>query len=486
MAKTQAKAKAEAAKMASTSLWKREQGWDKISAAEQREVEAFCRQYMDFLSLAKTERLAHDRCLELAKKAGYRDLEAVKSSGGRLQAGDKVYRSWRGKTLVLLQVGRDSLESGLAMVGAHIDAPRLVAKPYPLYQDDSLVLLDTHYYGGIKKYQWVAIPLALHGVVIRRDGTSVTLNIGEDPADPVFTITDLLPHLGAEQAEKPLGKAFSGEALNVLIASRPVDKKNDDKEVSDKTKLRVLQLLRDKYGLEEEDFFSAELEVVPAGPARDLGLDRSMVLGYGHDDRVCAYGAVRALLEAGGVPRRTRLAVVCDKEEIGSYGATGMDSRIIENTVAELVALTEPGAGELAVRRALERSRMLSADVCALHDPGYGDVSSPNNMAKVNCGVGVSKYSGARGKSGASDASAEFMGEVRRIFNDAGVIWQTCELGKVDVGGGGTIALYLARYGMDVVDCGVGLFSMHAPWEVAGKLDIYMAFKAYRAFFEAD
>jgi len=482
---TMAKAKTAAKKTMKTTLWKREQGWDKLSATELRKLEKFCREYMGFLSAAKTERLAHDLCLELAQKAGFRDLTDVLQSGDSLKPGDKVYRSWREKTLVLMEIGSEPLESGLSMVGAHIDAPRLDAKSYPLYQDDSLALLDTHYYGGIKKYQWVAIPLALHGVVIRRDGVKVVINIGEDPSDPVFTITDLLPHLGADQAQKPLGKAFSGEALNVLVGSRPVDKKADDKNVSDKVKLRVLQLLQEKYGIEEEDFASAELEIVPAGPARDLGLDRSMVLGYGQDDRVCAYSAVRALLASRGKPRRTRMAVVCDKEEIGSYGATGMDSRLIENTVAELVALTAPGAGNLAVRRALENSRMLSADVCALHDPGYGDVSSPNNMAKINCGIGLCKYTGSRGKSGASDASAEFMAEVRSIFNDAGVHWQTCELGKVDVGGGGTIALYLARYGMDVVDCGVGLLSMHAPWEVAGKLDIYMAFKAYQAFFEA-
>ncbi|NMA47448.1 MAG: aminopeptidase [Lentisphaerae bacterium] len=465
--------------------WKVETAWEKLSAAELKQLEAYCADYIRFLSDAKTERLAHDIALAMAQKAGFVDMDELAAAGKKLKAGAKVYRSYHGKTLFLAQIGKEPLEKGLSLIGAHIDSPRLDAKPNPLYQDDCMALLDTHYYGGIKKYQWVTIPLALHGVVIRRDGTKVSLNIGEDPGDPVLTITDLLPHLGAEQGRKNLSEAFSGEALNVLVASRPVPKDDGDKDYKERTKLRVLRLLKDTYGIEEEDFASAELELVPAGPARELGLDRSMIMGYGQDDRVCAYATIRAILDAKGIPGRTRAAVICDKEEIGSYGATGMDSRFMENTVAELAALMGDSYSELTVRRALARSRMLSADVNALHDPAFPEVSSPNNMAKMGCGIVISKYTGARGKSGSSDASAEFVGEIRRIFNDAGVAWQMGELGKVDCGGGGTIALYLARYGMDVVDCGVGLLSMHAPQESASKVDIYMGYKAYKAFFEA-
>ena len=479
---TKKKTKKEAA-ATSVSEWKREQGWDKLNEDELKRLEKYNGEYIDFLSRAKTERLAHDIALDMAKKAGFKNLDDLARAGKKLKAGDRVYRSCYGKTLFLAQIGSEPLENGMNLVGSHIDSPRLDAKPFPLYEDSQLVLIDTHYYGGIKKYQWVTIPLALHGVVYKKNGEKVQLDIGEKPTDPVFMITDILPHLGQEQAEKKLGTAFKGEELNVLIASRPVDKKDDVKDVKDKTKLRILRLLRDSYGIEEEDFASAELEIVPAGGARELGLDRSMVVGYGQDDRVCAFAAVKAMLDSTDVPQRTRAAVICDKEEIGSYGQTGMDSTFMENNVAELVALTAAhGGSELMVRRCLERSMMISGDVCALHDPQFGEVSSPNNMAKINCGISICKYTGARGKSGSSDASAECMSKVRKCFNDNGVVWQMSELGKVDVGGGGTIALYLARYGMCVVDCGVGLFNMHAPMEIAGKLDIYMGYKAYKAF----
>lgn len=467
-------------------LWKREQGWDKLNDADKTELGKYCASYVSFISTAKTERLAHDQALEMAKTAGYRDMDLLAETGATLRPGAKVYRSCGGKTLFLAQVGQEPLEKGLALIGAHIDSPRLDAKPNPIFQDDSLAYIDTHYYGGIKKYQWYTIPLAIYGVVYKRDGAKVNIAIGDAPDDPVFTITDLLPHLDKDRPGMSVEKAFNGEALNVLIASRPADKEDDDENVSEKTKLRVLRFLQKEYGIEEEDFASAELEIVPAGSARYLGLDKSMVLGYGQDDRVCAYATIKAMLDAKGVPLHTRAAVICDKEEIGSYGASGMDSTFIENSVAELVALTAGQYSDLAVRRALERSTMLSADVNALHDPAFADASSPNNMAKINCGIVLAKYTGARGKSGSSDASAECMAKIRKIFNDAGVIWQMGELGKVDVGGGGTIALYLARYGMDVVDCGVGLFSMHAPLETAGTLDIYMAYKAYKAFFEAN
>ena len=468
----------------SAKLWKREQGWDKLSEKELDELNSYIDEYIDFISTAKTERLAHDTALAMAKAAGFKDLDKLPDSR-KLKAGDKVYRSCNGKTLFLAVIGKQPLENGLSLVGAHIDSPRLDAKPNPIYEEGSIAYIDTHYYGGIKKYQWFTIPLALYGVIYKRDGSRVDVAIGDAPEDPVFNISDLLPHLDKERPGQTVDKAFNGEDLNVIIASRPVDKKDDVKSVKDKTKLRVLQYLGKRYGIEEEDFASAELEIVPAGRARHLGLDGSMVLGYGQDDRVCAFSTVKAIIDAKGVPARTRAAVICDKEEIGSFGNTGMDSTFIENSVAELIAHCGTYSG-LAVRRALERSRMLSSDVTALHDPVFPSASSPNNMAKINCGIAISKYTGARGKGGSSDASAEFMAKIRKIFNDAGVVWQVCELGKVDVGGGGTIAHYLARYGMDVVDCGVGLLSMHAPHEIAGSLDIYMGYRAYKAFYEAD
>ena len=463
-------------------VWKRDNAWSAISPAEREAVAAYARDYMAFLSAAKTEREAFTLAVSQAQARGFVDLDSLRDGAQRLEPGMKVYRGCRGKTLLAAVIGKRGFEHGLHLVGGHTDAPRLDAKPVPLYQDGGVALLDTHYYGGIKKYQWVAMPLALHGVVVRQDGTAVQVCIGEDPADPVFTITDLLPHLGKDQAAKPMSEGINGEGLNVLLGSLPAEPADDDPEVKDRVKLGILRWLEKRYGIEEQDFASAELEVVPAGAARDLGLDRSMILGYAHDDRVCAYAALRALFDLEGTPEHTAVVLLCDKEEIGSVGATGMDSVFLENSVTEMIALTDVKDGNLALRRCLERSRMLSADVNALHDPNYPEVSSPNNMAQINAGVVVAKYTGSRGKSGSSDASAEFMAEIRQVFNAAGVVWQSGELGKVDVGGGGTIALFLARYGMDVVDCGVGLFSMHAPWEVAGKLDAYMAYKGYRAF----
>jgi aspartyl aminopeptidase len=458
--------------------------WNDISAKERKAVGTYCVDYADFLSTAKTEREAYEIAVQEAEARGFVNLDELPTEPGQLKPGMKVYRGFRGKTLLLARIGTKPMNQGLHIVGGHVDAPRLDAKPNPIYQDSELVLLDTHYYGGIKKYQWVALPLALHGVVVKRNGETVRIAIGEDPADPVFVITDLLPHLGKDQGEKKLAEAITGEGLNVLLASLPVDKKDDDKNIKDKVKLNVLRLLKKTYGIDEKDFASAEIELVPAGPARDLGLDRSMILGYAHDDRVCAYAAMRALFDAQNDPEYTGVVLLCDKEEIGSVGATGMDSTFFENSVAEMMVRADAPFTDIALRRCLERSRMLSADVNALHDPNYPDVSSPNNMAKMNAGVVLCKYTGSRGKSGSSEASAEFMADVRRVFDDAGVVWQMGELGKVDVGGGGTIALFLARYGMDVVDCGVGLLSMHAPWEVAGKLDVYMTYKAYRAFFD--
>ncbi|MCK5803751.1 MAG: aminopeptidase [Lentisphaeria bacterium] len=459
-------------------LWKRENAWPTLKKTEKRAVEEYCRNYIGFLSAAKTERKAYAISVAEAEKRGFVSLEKIQAEGRCLEPGMKIYRGCREKTLLLAVVGEEPLEAGLHIVGGHIDSPRLDAKPYPLYEDAELALLDTHYYGGIKKYQWVAMPLALHGVVVKQNGDKVEISIGEDPSDPVFVITDLLPHLGKEQAKKTLSEGITGEGLNVLFGSLP----STDKDAKEKVKANVLSLLHDTYGIVEEDFASAELELVPAGPARELGLDRSMILGYGHDDRVCAYGGLQALFDLKETPRHTAIVLLCDKEEIGSVGATGMDSTFFENSIAEMIALEEGGFSGLTLRRCLESSRMLSADVNMLHDPLYADVSSPNNTAKMNGGVVLAKYTGSRGKSGSSEASAEFMADLRRVFNEAKVVWQTGELGKVDGGGGGTIAMFLARYGMDVVDCGVGLLSMHAPWEVASKLDTYMAYKAYKAF----
>jgi len=477
-----AKKKSDPAHTDAELLWKRESAWPKIGTTERRRIDTYCAEYLSFLSEAKTEREAYDIALNLAGAAGYLDLD--KPAAAALQPGARLFRGRGGKVMMLAVLGRRPLTEGLRIVGAHTDAPRLDAKPCPIYEDSALALVDTHYYGGIKKYQWVTLPLAIHGTVIKEDGEAVSICIGEAADDPVFVITDLLPHLGKEQAKKSLSEGIEGENLNVLAASVPAAAGADGRDVKEPVKLNLLRLLRERYGICEQDLASAELEIVPAGPARELGFDRSMLLGYAQDDRVCAYAGLRALLDVDETPEHTCVLLLCDKEEIGSKGATGMDSTFFENSVAELIAATEGEAGaDLTLRRCLEHSRMLSADVSVLHDPNFPDVSSPNNMAMMNAGVVIGKYGGARGKSGASEASAEFMAELRRSFNSHAVIWQTGELGKVDLGGGGTIAMFLARYGMDVVDCGVGLLSMHSPWEVAGKLDTYMAYKAYHTFF---
>ncbi|MFA6435020.1 MAG: aminopeptidase [Elusimicrobiales bacterium] len=453
-------------------------GYEKLSAADARLMEAVNKLYLDFLGAGKTERESHDEAVRLLEAAGFRDLVKFERERTRLAPGDRVYKSCAGKTLMAVVIGKTPLEAGMHIVGAHTDAPRIDIKQNPLYENGDMALLDTHYYGGIKKYQWVTIPLALHGVFVKPGGKKITVAIGEDPSDPVLCITDLLPHLGADQAKKTLSEGIEGENLDVIVGSMPVV----EKDRKDKIKYAVLKLLHDKYGVTEEDFQSAELELVPAGKPREAGLDRSMILGYGQDDRVCAYTALRALADLKGVPEHTSCVLLCDKEEIGSVGATGMASNFFENTSAELLNLTTDGYSELALKRALSNSWMLSADVNALFDPLYASVSDKKNSAILNHGVCLTKYTGSRGKSGSSDASAEFVAEIRRIFDKAGVIWQTGELGKVDQGGGGTIAWLMARYGMNVVDCGVGLLSMHAPMELAGKLDIYMAYKAYLAF----
>lgn len=455
-------------------------GWNAISATDKKKLQAYCSDYIEFLSAAKTERECHDIGVAMAEAKGYTNIEAVKP-GKKLKVGDKVYYSAAGKTLLLIHVGKRPLEEGLRIVGGHTDSPRIDLKQRPIYEADGMAMFDTHYYGGIKKYQWVTIPLALYGVVAKKDGATIKVRIGDDPNDPVFTITDLLPHLGKDQMGKNMAEGITGEGLNVLAGSMPADT-----EESDAIKLNVLKLLNDKYGMDEADFMSAEFELVPAGPARELGIDRSMILGYGHDDRICAYAGMRALLDQTATPEYTGVCVMCDKEEIGSVGTTGMQGHIFENTIAELLDRCEDQYCELTLRRCLKNSKMISADVNALHDPNYSDVSSPNkNMARLNMGAVLTKYTGSRGKSGSNDASAEYVAEMRQIFDKAKVLWQTGELGKVDQGGGGTIAYMLARYEMDVIDCGVGVFSMHAPHEVAGKLDVYMTYKGYTAFYKA-
>ena len=453
-------------------------GYHKLSPSEAKLMDAVNKLYLEFLDAGKTEREAHDEGVKLLEVSGFSDLVGFENARTKLAPGDRVYKSCAGKTLMAVIIGKKPMEAGMHIVGAHTDAPRIDIKQNPLYENGGMALLDTHYYGGIKKYQWVTIPLALHGVFIKPTGKKITISIGEDPSDPVLCITDLLPHLSADQNKKALSEGIEGENLDVIVGSMPVNEK-DRKE---KIKYNILKLLYDKYGVTEEDFLSAELELVPAGKPREAGLDRSMILGYGQDDRVCAYAGLKALIDLKGIPEYTSCVLLCDKEEIGSVGATGMASNFFENTSAELLNLTTDGYSELILKRALNNSWMLSADVNSLFDPLYPSVSEKKNTAILNHGVCLSKYGGARGKSGSSDASAEFVAEIRRIFDKAGVVWQTGELGKVDQGGGGTIAWLMARYGMHVVDCGVGLLSMHAPMELAGKLDIYMAYKAYLAF----
>ena len=438
-----------------------------LSEEELAACDSYCEGYKRFLDAAKTEREAVNQAVAMAQAEGFVPF----TPGMPLKTGDKIYVNNRGKALLLAVIGTRPITDGVTIAAAHIDSPRLDLKPNPLYEDSQLAYFDTHYYGGIKKYQWTAIPLALHGVVVRRDGTSVTVTIGEDPADPVFCVTDLLPHLGGEQMKRSAGDVVKGEDLNLLIGSRPF---RDDK-ASDAVKLRILQLLNEKDGLIEADFLSAELEIVPAFPARDVGLDRSMIGAYGHDDRVCAYPAVTAIL-ACGTPAYTAVTILADKEEIGSEGNTGMQSAFLRYFIDDIAA----AFGEKG-HHVLSRSFCLSADVNAALDPIYPDVMVRSNAAQLNYGVCITKYTGARGKSGTSDASAEFMGQVRALLDNNRVLWQTGELGKVDAGGGGTVAQFIANLDVDTVDLGVPVLSMHAPLEVVAKIDVYMAHRAFLA-----
>ncbi|MCD8329400.1 MAG: aminopeptidase [Lachnospiraceae bacterium] len=457
----------------------RKDAWLTYTEEQRKELNALSEDYKAFLDRGKTERECVQESVRQAEAAGYVALDTVIEEKRTLQPGDKVYATCMGKAIALFHIGRKPLEKGMNILGAHIDSPRLDLKQNPLYEDEGQALLDTHYYGGIKKYQWVAMPLALHGVIARKDGTVENIVLGEDASDPVFCISDLLPHLGADQMAKKASAVIAGVDLNVLIGSEPLANTEKEKE-KEEVKANVLRLLEEKYGMEEEDFLSAEIEVVPAGAARDLGFDRSMILAYGQDDRICAYTSLAAQLAIED-PETTAVCLLVDKEEIGSVGATGMHSRFFENTVAEIMNCLGQYS-ELAVRRALAVSNMLSSDVSAAFDPNYASVSEKKNAAYFGRGLVFNKYTGSRGKSGSNDASAEYMASMRRVMDEAGVAWQTAELGKVDQGGGGTIAYISANYGMNVIDSGIAILSMHAPWEIASKADIYEARKGYEAF----
>ena len=470
----------------------RKNAWLSYDAVQKEKLNELCERYKTFITRGKTERECVDQAVELAEKAGFISLEKARKKNKKLKAGDKVYDIIMGKSMILFTIGSTPIPEGMNILGAHIDSPRLDLKQNPLYEDTDFVLLDTHYYGGIKKYQWTATPLAIHGVVAKKDGSVIKVVIGEDPEDPVLTITDLLIHLSANQMQKSGATVIEGEDLNLLIGSEVVEKKDEDekqpkkgekKEPKGNVKDNILKILKDKYDIEEEDFLSAELEVVPAGPARDLGLDRSMILGYGHDDRICAFTSLEAMLNVKK-PEKTAVCLLVDKEEIGSVGATGMHSRFFENAVAEVMDLAGQYS-ELELRRALRNAKMLSSDVSAAYDPNYASVNEKKNTAYFGRGLVFNKYTGARGKSGSNDASAEYVAEVRRIMDDAGVYWQTAELGKVDQGGGGTIAYIAGNYGMNVIDAGIAVLSMHAPCEAASKADIFEAVKGYEAFLKA-
>ncbi len=455
----------------------RKNAWTCNTGDERTALMAFAEHYKDFLARGKTERECAAQAEEIARRAGFMPLEEAVQEGVRLKPGDRVFSNWMGKSFMAFIIGSRPLEDGMNILGAHIDSPRTDVKQNPLYEDEEIAYFDTHYYGGIKKYQWVALPLALHGVIVRRDGSKAVVAIGEDPADPVFYISDLLIHLAQDQMAKPAREVIEGEALNLIVGGMPLEG-----EEKDAVKANVLRLLKEKLDVEEEDLLSAELEVVPAGAPRDVGFDRSMIAGYGHDDRVCAYPSLMALADYEGVPEYTLCAILTDKEEIGSVGATGMASHYFENTVAELYGAWAGEYSELGLRRALRASRMLSSDVSAGFDPNFASVFEKKNAALMGRGVCFNKFTGRGGKGGSNDANAEFVAEVRRIMDEAGVDFQTAELGRVDVGGGGTIAYMCSKYGMNVIDAGIAVLSMHAPWELVSKADLWEAYKCYCAF----
>jgi len=455
---------------------KYEYSWEKYNQEDLNNVFELSNRYKEFISKCKTERECVDEFVVKAEANGYKDINKIIENKEKIKPGDKIYSNNKGKTLALFIIGTENIEKGFNILGAHVDSPRLDLKQNPLYEDTELALLKTHYYGGIKKYQWVAIPLAIHGVVIKKDGTKINVVIGEDENDPVFGISDLLIHLSSEQLEKKASKVVEGEDLNVFAGSIP----SSDKECKEKVKQNILELLNIKYGICEEDFVSSELEIVPAGKARDYGIDRSMVMAYGQDDRICAYTSFDAMMEIKEC-KRTCVTLLVDKEEVGSVGSTGMHSKFFENTVAEVINLLG-GYSEISIRRSLTNSKMLSSDVSAAFDPNFASVMEKRNAAYFGKGIVFNKYTGSKGKSGCNDANPEYIAEIRNILDKAGVSWQTSELGKVDAGGGGTIAYILAQYDMEVIDCGVALHNMHAPYEVASKADIYETRRAYHTF----
>ncbi len=454
----------------------RKNAWKTYDEAQLTALNTLCADYKAFLDKGKTERECVVEAVKQARAHGYFDLEDAMKQGRTLKAGDKVYHVCMDKAIALYHIGKAPIENGMNILGAHIDSPRIDIKQNPLYEDNDFAMLDTHYYGGIKKYQWVTLPLAMHGVIVKKDGTIVNVVIGEDDNDPVLGISDLLVHLSQEQMQKTAAKVIDGEDLNIIIGSMPL--KDEEKEA---VKANAMKLIADRYGIDEEDFLSAELEIVPAGKARDFGLDRSMIIAYGQDDRVCAYTSLAAMLELDGEIEKTCCCLLVDKEEIGSVGATGMSSMFFENSVAELMNLMGDYS-ELKLRRALRNCKMLSSDVSAAFDPTYASAFEKKNSAFFGRGVVFNKFTGSRGKSGSNDANAEFVAEVRRVMDDSGVMFQTAELGRVDLGGGGTIAYISAKYGMQVIDSGVAVLSMHAPWEITSKADVYEAKKCYAAF----
>lgn len=451
-------------------------GFENITENEKKEVFDFCEDYRKFISLCKTEREFALEAKKILEENGFVSIDDVSS----LKSGDKVFKINRGKGVFAAVIGKGDITDGVNILGAHIDSPRLDLKPRPLYEDSGFSFFKTQYYGGIKKYQWHTIPLSIHGVVVKRDGTQIEIKIGEDEKDPVFVISDLLPHLSQEQMTKKLNAAFSGEGLNVILGNIP----DSDEDAKEKVKYAVLKLLNEKYDITEADLISSEIEIVPAYPARDLGLDKSMILGYGHDDRVCAYPSLMALCECSN-PSKTAVCLLCDKEEIGSMGNTGMQSEFFQLVMAKIIKLSKGSYDELMLKECFSNSTCLSSDVGVAYDPNYPETCEKRNTAFMNNGILLTKYTGSRGKSGSSDASAELVAKVRNIFDENDVLWQIGELGKVDLGGGGTIAQFVANLNIDVIDCGVPLLSMHAPLEVAGKFDIYSAFKGYKAFLKS-
>ena len=465
--------------------------WENYTAKQLKEAEEFSADYIDFISSCKTERECVDEIVKEAEDAGFVELNTLINGKKKIKTGDKVYAVWMNKTVALFKIGKAPMSEGMNILGAHIDSPRMDIKQNPLYEDGGLAYLDTHYYGGVKKYQWVTIPLALHGVIVKKDGTTVIVNIGENDDDPVFFVSDLLIHLAQEQMDKKGAKVIEGEALDIIVGNRPLVIKTrgkaaseDDRKGKDKVKNNILDILKKTYDIDEEDFLSAELEVVPAGKAREAGLDRSMILGYGQDDRVCAYPSLRAILEAGEV-KKTACCILVDKEEIGSVGATGMKSRFFENCVAEIMSMMG-SYSELEMRRCLASSCMLSSDVSAGFDPTYASAFDKKNVCYLGSGVVFNKFTGSRGKSGSNDANAEYIAYLRDILDKDKVNYQTAELGKVDQGGGGTIAYILALYGMNVIDSGVAVLNMHAPWECVSKADVYEAKRCYAAFLKGE